>query len=75
MIKVEKQKSMNINGGHFATAWPSTDLEASQNGVAGWEQKCPKYNHTYVHIFVQTAYSDRYGTGRTYACPKSYCNK
>ncbi|EOS46214.1 MAG: hypothetical protein HFH43_02250 [Lachnospiraceae bacterium] len=74
MKKVEKQISMEINGGHYVTAWPHTAPEASQKGTAGWQQYCPNKKHTKVHIFERETYYYRWGTGRMYFCPASGCN-
>ena len=75
MNKVNKETCMEIFGGHYCTAWPHTVPEAAQTGVAGWEQPCPNAGHTLVHIFNRTAYYYRWGTGREYACPRSWCNQ
>lgn len=75
MIKVEKQKSMNINGGHFVTAWPDTNYDASRPGVTLWKCYCPNQKHTETHNFQHNSYAYNRGTGRTYACRITSCNK
>ena len=74
MKRVSKQMSMKITGGHTAVAWKHDNCYASRDGVAGWELYCPKSKHTLVHIYNGPAHDVRYGTGRTYICPRNKCN-
>lgn len=75
MKKVDRQESKKIIGGHYCTAWPHNAPEAAKPDVAGWEQHCPKAGHTLIHIYNRTVYYYRWGNGREYFCPRSWCNE
>lgn len=74
MKKVSKQMSLEIVGGHTVVAWKHNGFYASREGVAAWQQTCPKSRHTTFHTYIGPAHDVRYGTGRTYICPSNKCN-
>lgn len=75
MRKIGKSNSMKIDGGHYVSVM--RPHPAAEPGTAGYESTCtkPKPKHTLIHIYLGPTYGYNCDYGRTYICPRDYCNK